>query len=214
MLKAVVFDYNGTLVDDLDYHVESYWRAGRNMGLDVDRRTIAEHISMPPSEKRTLYYGTISDQTWTRLFDLKAKYYFELAADGDLLFPDAAEVLVQLADRYTLAIISNTVRAMFERLFPSYLAALFQFTLFFDEMAVPKPAPDALTGLIKMLGCDAGECCYVGDAVADVRMAKDAGTSMVAVTTGDADRRELEVAGADRVISSLVELGPALTELV
>ena len=52
MLKAIVFDYNGTLVDDLSMSVESYYRAGREMGFSgLTRATILRHISQPPLAK-------------------------------------------------------------------------------------------------------------------------------------------------------------------
>jgi len=57
MLKAIVFDYNGTLVDDLDLAVESYYRAGKERGYRLAREKVLQHISQPPSAKRGLYFG-------------------------------------------------------------------------------------------------------------------------------------------------------------
>ena len=48
-LDAIVFDYNGTLVDDLDLAVDSYHRAGLERGHRLSRETVLRHISSPPA---------------------------------------------------------------------------------------------------------------------------------------------------------------------
>jgi phosphoglycolate phosphatase-like HAD superfamily hydrolase len=104
MLKAIVFDYNGTLVDDLSMSVESYYRAGREMGLGgLTHATILRHISQPPSQKRRLYYGQISDAQWEQVVQLRMKIYCELADPSRLLFPDTAAALTALSGKYRLA---------------------------------------------------------------------------------------------------------------
>ena len=50
------------------------------------------------------------------------------------------------------------------------------------------------------------ECCYVGDSVLDVQMAKRAGIRVFSVGTGDNSQEELRAAGADWVVDNLSEL--------
>lgn len=210
MIKAIVFDYNGVLVNDLRLHEEVYWRASRELGFHLTRETIRRYISYPPEKKRTLYFGDISDETWQRLFDLKERYYFELAKTMDLVFPDVEMVLVSLSRRYTLVIISNTYREYFDRVFPRHLAKLFKESVFADEVERPKPSPDVLVKVIERIGITADECCYVGDSVLDVQMARTVGVRMFAVATGDNSQEELREAGADLVMESLKDLAMLL----
>lgn len=210
MLKALVFDYNGTLVDDLELHVESYYRAGRDLGYGLDRERVRRFISQPPSAKRLLYYGEISDRAWEEVFGLKKKIYFELAETSFRLFPNTAEAITALAGRYDLAVLSNTFRHFFDRLFPAALAALFKATLFFEEVSEPKPAPGPMQRMLSLLGVAPGECAYVGDALEDIRMAKAAGVKAFSVTTGACAAEELSRAGADWVGPDLGALAGAL----
>ena len=211
MLKAIVFDYNGTLVDDLPLHVEAYYRAGREMGFDgLTRATVLRYISQPPSQKRRLYYGDISDAQWEQVVQLRKKIYYELADPSRLLFPDTAAALSALSGKYRLAVLSNTFRFLYERLFPEHLAKLFQASLFFDEVPDPKPSPKPMQTMLATLGVDRHECGYVGDAVEDVQMAKAAGVSSFAVTTGACSRAELSRAGADWVGADLKALAARL----
>jgi beta-phosphoglucomutase len=205
-LKAIVFDYNGTLVDDVRIHAKSYWLAGQELGFDLSMQTVWQHISQPPSQKRVLYYGEISDQRWDAVFGLKKKYYYELARGESIAFADTASALTQLSKEFRMAVLSNTFRFFFEEFFPKSLAGLFDTTLFFDEVENPKPSPDPLITVLKRLKIHADDCCYVGDAVEDIQMAVAAGAHAFSVTTGGCGRDQLEEAGSEKVFDSLSEL--------
>lgn len=211
-LKAIVFDYNGTLVDDVNIHAKSYWLAGVDMGFDLSMETVWQHVSQPPSHKRVLYYGDISDERWEAVFALKKKYYFQMAKDISIVFEDTALVLNTLGRKYKMAVLSNTYRFFFEELFPRQLAALFDTTLFVDEVNKPKPAPDPLHTILDRLNVAAAQCCYVGDAIEDIQMARAAGAHVVSVTTGGSSENCLKAAGPDRVFDSLVQMADWLLD--
>lgn len=209
-LKALVFDYNGTLVDDLELHVESYYRAGRELGYPLSREVVRRHISQAPSAKRRLYYGEISEAAWREVFGRKRAIYSELAASSFRLFPQTDRALRALARRYRLGVLSNTFRFFFESHFPAELAALFQATLFFEEVSEPKPDPAPMFQMMAYLGVRAAECAYVGDAVEDIHMARAAGVQAFSVTTGACGVDELQAAGADWVGPDLGALAERL----
>ncbi len=206
MLKAIVFDYNGVLLNDLDYQVESYWRAGKDKGFEISKETVRQHISCSPAHKKDLYFKNISEAEWKKVFDLKEKYYYELIDQKDILFPDVEQILASLARQYTLALVSNTFRSLFERTFPPHLADFFQVTLFVDEVKNPKPSPQPLLKSIQILEVSKEDCCYVGDSVEDIRMARAAGVKIFSIATGVCSKEELVEAGADRPVTDLKEL--------
>ncbi len=206
MLKAVIFDYNGVLLNDLDYQVESYWKAATDTGFNITRETVRKYISYPPVQKKNLYFQNISEPEWKRIFDLKERYYYKLTDQKYLLFPDAETLLPALARHYTLALVSNTVRSLFERTFPLHLADLFRVTLFADEVNEPKPSPQPLLNTVQLLGISRNECCYVGDSVEDIRMSRAAGVKIYSVATGVCSRETLVEAGADTLVANLKDL--------
>jgi phosphoglycolate phosphatase len=206
VLKAVIFDYNGVLIDDLDLHEEAYIKTAKEFGLSLSREVFRKHFSASPEQKRVLFFGDIPDETWQRLFQAKTKTYFELAKRRDLLIPGAAEVLVSLSEKYMLGLVTNTPRIYFERVFPRDLARLFREMIFSDETRKPKPSPEPLLEMMRRMGIRADQCCYVGDSVSDIAMAKQAGVRIFVVTTGDGSREELEEAGPDGIMDSLAEL--------
>lgn len=210
-IKAIIFDYNGTLVDDVRIHAKSYWMAGQDLGFDLSMETVWQHVSQPPSQKRVLYYGDISDERWEAVFALKKKHYFEMAKCLSIVFVDTEPALTVLRRHYKLAVLSNTFRFFFEEIFPRKLADFFDTTLFVDEVDNPKPAPEPLMMVLKRLNIAAGESCYVGDAIEDIQMARAVGALAFSVTTGGCNREQLIEAGSDQVFNSLSELAGQLT---
>lgn len=206
MLKAVIFDYNGLLVDDLKLHEEAYMRTSMDLDILLSRDTVRKFLSHTPDQKRTPCFGDISDETWQKILTLKKKYYFSLLEKTDILFPDVGTVLTSLSESFALGLVSNTSREYFELSFPRHLATLFRETIFAGEVDNPKPSPEPLLKAIASIGIGPDECCYVGDSVLDVRMAKAAGVRIFAIETGDNSQKELLAAGADCVLDSLQEL--------
>jgi phosphoglycolate phosphatase len=176
------------------------------MGFPLTSEIARKYISATALQKRKLYFGDISDDTWDRLFRLKTEYYFDLVEHKSPLFPEVREVLNLLSRRYLLGLISNTPRAYFEKVFPRDLALLFRATTFGDEMRDPKPDPGALLGMMRRLNVTPDQCCYVGDSISDVLMAKRAGVRIFSVTTGDNSEAELIKAGSDRTFDHLSDL--------
>jgi HAD superfamily hydrolase (TIGR01549 family) len=203
MLKSVVFDFNGLLVNDLELHEQAYLRAGADLGFPLSEAIVRQYVSCTPNEKRVFYFGDITDETWVDISLRKKEYYFRLAEERELLYPDVEEVVTQLAEAYPLGVISNTTREYFERSFPKALAGLFTETLFADEVVNPKPSPEPLLRVLQALEVEPHESCYVGDSLLDVKMAKAAGVRIFSVTTGYETRDELTRAGADAVFENL-----------
>ncbi len=212
MFQAIIFDYNGVLINDLEFHAEAYVMAAKEMGFPLTKEIARKYVSTTALQKRTLYFGDIPDDTWDRLFLLKTEYYFDLIEHKSPLFPEVKEVLDFLSRRYLLGLISNTSRVYFERVVPRDLVRVFQATIFGDEMRDPKPDPGALLGMMRRLNVIPDQCCYVGDSVSDVLMAKRAGVRIFSVTTGDNSEEELRQAGSDRVLHRLSDLLPLLSE--
>ncbi len=206
MLKAIVFDYNGVLVDDLKAHEEAYLYAARVFNRPLSLKTVEQYVSYAIDKKREYYFGSISDQEWDEILKTKTNRYFQITAQNNPVFPDVETVLEALSLKYTLALMSNTTRENFNGVFPNALAGYFKETLFADEMENPKPSPEPLYKIMGHLGVSKDACCYVGDSLLDIEMCRKAGVMIFGVATGHVPFEELKDAGADHVASSLTEV--------
>lgn len=75
-----------------------------------------------------------------------------------------------------------------------------------DEVARPKPAPDIVLRALDLLGARPERALMVGDAVTDLRSARDAGVRSAAALWGAPDETELLGAGPDLVLRRPADL--------
>lgn len=219
MIRAVIFDFNGVLIDDEHVHFELFRDVLAERGVTLtaemyhedylgydDRRCLAEALKDAGQDH--------SSEVVEELVGRKAVLYLERAAGGLNYFPGGAACIQALADRWPVAINSGALRAEIE-------IALHHMGVFdrvsaivsADDTSRCKPDPEgyllALDALRSQYGDDleAGHCLVFEDSLAGIQSAKSAGMWAVGVpnTYNDA---ELRGAGADAVLPGLVGVGP------
>ncbi|MFX0194995.1 MAG: HAD family hydrolase [Candidatus Hodarchaeota archaeon] len=93
----------------------------------------------------------------------------ELAPSEPVVFPNVKEVIQRLSDRFTLAIISNTVTAGSQRLRELLkivrLDSYFTIVLASAEEGVAKPKPEIFNKALIRLGLSANEVLMVGNRI-------------------------------------------------
>lgn len=131
--------------------------------------------------------------------------------------PAAAKALSALREeRYTLAVVSNTMRtpgATLRKLLEQFgLLTYFAHTVFSDEVGVRKPDPAIFAGALRAIGADAATAIHVGDdGMLDVGGARAAGMRVIQVTT--ASLKALGGRRPDAVIPNLAALPDAVARL-
>ncbi|MFH1978453.1 MAG: HAD family hydrolase [Candidatus Aenigmatarchaeota archaeon] len=207
-MKAIIFDYNGTLVDDLRFHESAYYKAAKEVGSNVTMEDIGNWISLSPIEKmkRILGKEDINQEDIKLLRNLTGKYYIEEVGDTNILFDGVEDVLSYLSQKYVLSIVTNSSKDKFDPLFPQKLKDMFKVMIFSGQIKNPKPSPDALLKAAEDLGLPVDECVYVGDSLIDIKAAKAANMNIILIATGRDSKEELEKAGAETVLNNIREL--------
>jgi HAD superfamily hydrolase (TIGR01549 family) len=204
-MKAVIFDYNGILVNDLNLHEQAYLEVAKRHGKKLDIAELRKTMSKTTIEKIIMIAGTDDKEVIERLLKEKEDLYFELARRG-VLFPKTEDVINSLYKRYTLAITTNSNRRQFYTVFPDELIKKFKIIYTYEDIKNPKPAPDSILDIMGELGVEKHEACYVGDTPSDMYAAKNAGILAIGIPTGTDTKEQLIEAGADIILNSLDEL--------
>lgn len=229
MIRAVIFDFNGVLVDDESVHFELFREVLAEEGVAITEHDYHERYL--GYDDRGCFAAALGDvgQVFdgARLDDLiarKARRYVEVAEEGLRYFPSAAETLAAMADRWPVAICSGALRAEIEYALNrlgrrdrvvAIIAA--------EDAHKCKPDPAGYLQALEALRGDsqagsapgaaprADECLVVEDSLAGIVSAKGAGMWAVGIThTYTAP--QLRQSGADAVIHGLDELTPAWIE--
>lgn len=204
--RAVLFDFDGTLIDSYGAITASVNHVRACHGLPpLDEAAVRRHVGrgMPNLLQHTVP-GFDLDTDTARY----RQHHLTVLRSGTRFLPGAAEALSTLHRAgVKLAVCSNKPKAFTQELvnileIADRLAAV----LGPEDVQRIKPAPDMLLAGLSRLGVAAAEALYVGDMVVDIQTARAAGVTVWVVPTGSDDRTTLEAAHPDRILRDLTEL--------
>ncbi|HWP64377.1 MAG TPA: HAD family phosphatase [Candidatus Limnocylindria bacterium] len=213
MIRAVLLDFDGTLVDTERLQWTAYEQAlapfGVHVGLDEYRRHFIRAAGGSDWVCRRYALPVAPDELRAR----KAAAYRALIPAGVRPCAGAGELLQRLAGRRLLAVVTNSVRAEVDVI----LAHLgwthgFDAVIAREDYVHAKPAPDGYLVAAARLGCAPHECVVVEDTERGVRAGLAAGMRVVAVPsdlTYDND-----FSGCVRRLDSLTSLTETLLDQI
>ncbi len=190
MIRSILFDLDGTLLDTLDDLANSVNYALRTHHLP--ERSHTEIRSFLGNGIRNLMLDAVgrgmSDEAFEPVFQTFRTYYVEHCLDKSKPFAGIIDLLKALQQRgITLAVVSNklhpAVVELNERFFKDYITSAV------GESATVrrKPNPDAVLSALSELGCSKDEAVYVGDSEVDLHTAQNAGMQCMLVLWGFRD---------------------------
>lgn len=206
MIKAILFDLDGTLLDTLDDIRESVNEMLEQYGYgQITREQTRAYIG---NGARMLVWRALPDEADREAcFEAFTRIFADSKGERTKPFEGASECLRSLkAQGYKLGVVTNkphyaTVKLM-ERFFPD----TFDIVLGDDGTFPCKPDPTAARYAALALRVPCGECLFVGDGETDVLTARNAGMPMVAVSWGYRSVALLKEAGARFFLNGFCEL--------
>lgn len=220
--RAVLFDFNGVLVDDERFHYRSLAEAVASEGVELSEATYWEkylaYDDATAIEKVLADAGRrVSKTRFAELVRRKERAYERLLQALDdpasLFFPGAVELVRDLAERVPLAVVSGARRCEIEAVLKAGgIADAFRFLVAAGEAPAGKPdgAPyrAALEKMRKIMGDFApAQALVLEDSPEGIAAARAAGASVWGVAHSYPAER---LRGADRVVASLAEAGREL----
>ena len=223
MIRAVIFDFNGVLIDDESLHFAMFREVLDQEGVTINENDYHErYLGLDDRgcfEAALLDGGQSADRVRLDiLIARKAVRYAEEAAEGLKIFPSAPECLALLSERYPLAINSGALRPEIE--FALSLIGRSQCVCAIvsaEEAERCKPDPQGYTlALEKLRVCEGlalsdlapNECLVIEDSLAGIESAKGAGMWTIGISN-TYHAEDLRSAGADDVIEHLNQFTPA-----
>jgi len=209
VLRGVLFDLDGTLADTEPIQWESYRRALRAYGADVDLETYRRHWIAVEGGSEWACRTFALPVTPAELRARKAAEYRALIADGVPARPGAHEALARLAPEYALAVATNSIRGEVDVVLGHLgLREFFTALVAREDYVEAKPAPDPYREAARRLGLAPAACVVVEDTARGVRSGLAAGCVVIAVPSELT--RDNDFTGAARRLDGLEALTPAL----
>lgn len=200
MLKALIFDVDGTLADTEDAHRAAFNAAFRDAGVawHWSRAAYAGLLDVGGGKERILHYWRAIDPAATAapgagatvaaLHARKTAYYARLADGGLALRPGILRLIWQAGRaRLPLAIATTTTPANVDALLRAPLGrgwrALFAAVCDAATSAVKKPAPDVYLHALAALKLAPADCLAFEDSANGLRAARAAGIPTLVTPT-------------------------------
>ncbi len=196
-MKAIIFDFNGVIIDDEPLHLELLREVLIEEGMTFAQNDY--HEKYLGIDDRRCFERALVDhdrageardqQTIDRLIARKTSRYREAVGERDLLFPGMAELLRELGASYPLGLVSGALRGEIEAaLAPGNLHELFRCIISSEDVTRSKPDPEGYLRALAILKTEitdlaASDCLVVEDSRAGVEAAGRAGMRCLAVTT-------------------------------
>ena len=206
-LQAVLFDWDGTLVDSAEVSFRCYARVFGAYGIAFDRSRFA--ATYCPDWYQTYEAVSLPREHWSAADARWVELYGEERAE---LLPGASEGLTRLRSAgLATALVTSGSRPRIDRELAALGAAgLFECVVCCEDVSSRKPDPAPLLLALERIGVEPAAAAYVGDSPEDILMARAAGAFALGIEGGFPNREALRASKPDLLAVDLTSAIDAL----
>lgn len=204
MVKALILDFDGTLVDSGKAYFPIYQSILAERGLKISQSEINKHFGKTAEDILIALFPELTTKEVKSIIEEKNKRFIN-SLDLVTKTP-CVDVFLKKAIKFELAIATSssmqTMKPLIERFGWS---GLFKTIVLGYDVPRPKPAPDILLEVARRLGLKVSDCVFIGDSLFDARAAFNAKMIFLGVETGGFTREMFKQEGF-KSYQSLCEL--------
>ena len=221
MIRAILFDFNGVVIDDEPIHLKAYQEVLRAEGVALTEEDYYKCLGMDDVRfTRAAFARAGVEATDERIRDLierKTEKHREMIKDELPLLPGVVTFIKACARHWQLALVSMARRVEIDyTLERAKLAGAFAAIVSAEDVETCKPDPACNLRALEMLNSRRAdgrtpiapsECLVIEDSPAGVESARAAGMHTLGVTNSVTEA-DLRAAGAQVVTASLADWTP------
>ena len=223
MLRALIFDFNGIIVDDEPIHFELFKQVLAEEGIKLTEADYyARYLGFDDRGAFTAAYRehgrSLDEKLLARLIDRKTIYYQSEIRSKVRIFPGVEKLVTTLVPVLPLAVASGALRQEIETILSAAgLLKHFAVIISAEDVDHGKPEPEIFLKALARLNAqvedghpiDAADCLVIEDSKEGIRGARRAGMKCLAVS--NSHPTEL-LQDANAVVRSQEEVDLALLE--
>lgn len=221
MIKAILFDFNGVIIDDEPLQLKAAQAALQAEGITLTEEDYYNSLGMDDvtffrsAFARAGRDGDDTGEVLNRVLEEWTKLHRELISDELPLFAGVVTFIKALSRRYPLAVVSMARRASIEHVLErAGLEKAFTVVVSAEDVSACKPDPACVNHALEKLNearraagqaaLAPAECLVIEDAPPGIEAARAAGMRSLGVTN-TVSEQALRSAGADVVTHSLAD---------
>jgi HAD superfamily hydrolase (TIGR01549 family) len=198
MLKAVIFDIDGTLIDSVDLHARSWVESFARYGAEVRLDDVRGHIGEGADRLLPSFVPGIPESKRKQIEEYRSALFKREYLQKVKPFPKVKDLFTRIrAAGCKLALASSCAADEIDQY--KAIAGVSDMTDYVtaDDAGSSKPSPDIfLKALERLRPIIPSQTCVVGDTKYDGEAARQAGIPFIGVLSGGSSKQELERSGA------------------
>lgn len=211
-IYGFIFDMDGTLVDNMRYHMRAWTEMLAENGIYKDgHEFLVKTAGKTNREIIPAFIENVSEEDIIRLGDRKEELYRKFfskekkAIEGAIRFLEKSQEL-----GVKMAVATSAPDANVEFILDGLnLRRFFQAVTTADDVKNGKPHPESFLTSARKLGVEAKNCLVFEDAILGFEAARRAGMRSIGITTVIEAGEILEIPGAFEAKADFTELDPA-----
>ena len=185
MAKAFLFDLNGTMIDDMQYHIRAWYKIVNDLGANLTYEQVRNECYGKNNELiDRIFPGRFSEEEKNSMSIEKEKAYQENFRPHLKLLPGLEAFLQSSYEQGMLmAIGSAAIRFNIDFVLDGLdIRKYFSGIVSADDVLHSKPDPETYLKCAFVLGVEPSECIVFEDAPKGVEAAQNAGMNSVVIT--------------------------------
>lgn len=206
MIKTIIFDLDGLLVDSQPLQYKAYNQVFSKYGSPLTLRDWHEWIHNGYDAKFWIQKNNLLLDA-EAIRSEKKKIYEQLIRDELKLKPGALNVIKKLYKKYELCIASSSRIESIKLILSKFgLESKFLKLISDTEMVKGKPYPDIFLKAAELMNAKAEECLVIEDSIAGLKAAK--ASKMICIICPDtfSNIKKSEYKNADKIVKCLDEI--------
>lgn len=209
MIKAVIFDIDGTLVDSVDLHAQAWQETFSQFGHEVTFEDVRSQIGKGGDQLLPVFLSKEEiEQSGKEIEDFRSalfKYKYLSQVHG---FSATRELLHRIKQNGQEIALASSAKAdelaTYKKI--ARIDDLIDEETSSDDAEKSKPHPDIFDAALERLGLDASDAIVVGDSPYDAQAAGKIGLRTIGVLCGGFPEQDLRAAGCVEIYRDLADL--------
>jgi HAD superfamily hydrolase (TIGR01509 family) len=210
MVRAVIFDVDGTMVDSVDLHARAWQEAFRHFGKEVSYEDVRQQIGKGGDHLMPVFLPKEQlEKQGKQIEEYRRNLFLRKYMPQVRRFPRGRELFERLrADGKKIALASSAKGDeldTYKRI--ARITDLLDTETSADDVKESKPDPDVFEAALQRLkGIQPGDAVAVGDTPYDAEAAGKSGLRMIGVLSGGFPAEQLTAAGCVELYRDIPEL--------
>ncbi|MFH0860482.1 MAG: HAD family phosphatase [Candidatus Altiarchaeota archaeon] len=207
MLKAVIFDLDGTTVDIFETHLKAFQRViEEQFNLNFTAEDLMKGYGLRGDQIMDMFFEEKDIKADTRKLALERSRIVEQTLGDDVkVLPGVRELLKELREKGIKTAVGTSSNTSTTELVLK-AAGLWQYfdaIATFNDVENGKPNPDIFLKAAERLGAKPEDCVVLEDSPFGVQAARRAKMKVIAVTTGNHRREHLKKEKPNMIVDTL-----------